>query len=108
MLRRLILVIALTVSGAAAALAAPLAGNVQSTAADTVVVVVKFEKPEWLKLGSPVRVVRVEKNVLIGKSMIIDVADTTITILTPKGKGKNLKPGAGITLDKPRAGMEGC
>ena len=108
MLRRLVFVIILAGIGVAAALAAPLPATVQSTAADTVVVDVKFEKPVWMKEGLPVRVVRVEKDVLIGKSMIIDVADSTITILTPKGKAKNLKPGASITLDKPRAGMTGC
>jgi len=108
MFKRLAFIAVLAGIGAAAALAAPLPANVQSTAADTVVVVVKFEKPEWMKTGLPVRVVRVEKELLIGKSMIIDVADTTITVLTPKGKAKNLKPGAGITLDKPRAGMAGC
>jgi hypothetical protein len=108
MLKRLVFVGILAGLGVTAALAAPLTGKVQSTAADTVVVVVKFEKPEWMKTGSPVRVVRVEKEVVIGKSMIISVADSTITILTPKGKAKNLKPGAGVTLDKPRAGMAGC
>lgn len=108
MLKRLAFVGILAGIGVTAAMAAPLTGKVHSTAADTVVVVVKFEKPEWMKQGLPVRVVRVEKEVVIGKSMIISVADSTITILTPKGKAKNLKPGAGVTLDKPKAGMAGC
>jgi phosphohistidine swiveling domain-containing protein len=108
MFRRLALFIILAAVGAAAATAAPLPCQVQSVAADTVVVNVKFEKPEWMKEGLHLRVVRVEKNVLIGKSMIIGVSDSTITVLTPKGKAKNLKPGADITVDKPRAGMAGC
>ena len=108
MFRRLAFVIILAGIGVAAALAAPLPGKVQSVAADTVVVNVKFEKPEWMKEGLPLRVVRVEKEVVIGKAMIISVTDSTITVLTPKGKAKNLKPGADITVDKPRAGMAGC
>lgn len=108
MFRRLAFVMILAAVGVAAATAAPLPCQVQSVAADTVVVNVKVEKPEWIKEGLPLRVVRVEKNVVIGKSMIIGVTDSTITVLTPKGKGKNLKPGADITVDKPRAGMAGC
>lgn len=108
MFRRLAFVMILAAVGVAAATAAPLPCQVRSVAADTVVVNVQVEKPEWIKEGLPLRVVRVEKNVVIGKSMIIGVTDSTITVLTPKGKAKNLKPGADITVDKPRAGMAGC
>lgn len=108
MLRRLALAVALAGIGTAVALAAPLAGKVQSTAADTVVVVVHFEKIEWVKKGAAVRVVEAEKGAVIGKCMIIDVGDSTLTLLAPKTKAKNLKPGADVKLDKPKAGMTGC
>jgi len=108
MFRRLAFVVILAAVGAAAAAAAPLPCKVHSVAADTVVVNFKAEKPVWIKAGESLRVVRVEKDLLIGKSMIIGVTDSTITVLTPKGKAKNLKPEADITIDKPRAGMSGC
>lgn len=108
MLRRLAFIAVLAGIGVTAALAAPLTGKVQSTAADTVVVVVQFEKIEWVKKGAAVRVVEAEKGALIGKCMIIDVGDSTLTLLAPKTKAKNLKPGAAVTLDKPKAGMTGC
>ncbi len=108
MFRRLAFVVILAAVGAAAATAAPLPCQGNSVAADTVVVNIKGEKPVWIKEGLPLRVIRVEKDVVIGKSMIIGVTDSTFTVLTPKGKAKNLKPGADITVDKPRAGMAGC
>jgi len=108
MFRRLAFVVILTAVGAAMATAAPLPCQVHSVAAETGVVNFKVEKPEWIKEGLTLRVVRVEKEVVIGKSMIIGVTDSTIPVLTPKGKAKNLKPGADILVDKPRAGMAGC
>jgi hypothetical protein len=108
MLRRLALVIILAAIGAATAFAAPLAGKVQSTAGDTLVVVVHFDKVEWVKAGAAARVVAVEKGTLIGKCMIVGVADSTVTMIAPKAKAKALKPGASVTLEKPKAGMAGC
>ncbi len=108
MIRRLALVIILATVAAATAAAAPLAGKVLSTSGDTLVVVVNLDKVEWVKAGAPARVVAVEKSALIGKCMIVGVADSTVTMVAPKAKAKALKPGAGVTLDKPKAGMAGC
>jgi hypothetical protein len=108
MFRRLAIIVALAGIGATAALAAPLTGKVQSTAADTVVVIVNFEKIEWVKKGASVRLVAAEKGAVIGKCVIISAADSTVTLLAPKTKAKGLAPGAAVTLDKPKAGMTGC
>lgn len=108
MLRRLAIVIILVGIGATAALAAPLPGKIQSTAGDTLVVTVKLDKVEWVKPGAPARMVATEKGTLIGKCMIISVSDSTVTLLAPKAKAKTLKPGADVTIDKPKAGMAGC
>ena len=98
----------LVVLAAAAATAAPLPGKVVSTATDTVVVVAHFDKVEWLKVGAPVRLMDADKGALIGKSMVIGVADSTVTLVAPKGKAKTLNPGGAVTMDKPKAGMSGC
>ena len=89
MFRRLAFVIILAGIGVAAALAAPLPGKVQSVASDTLVVVVNLENVEWLVVGKPVRLVDVDnKGALVGKSMVIGVADSTVTLVAPKGKAK--------------------
>lgn len=108
MLRRLAFIVALLVLSSTAALAAPLPGKVRSTAADTVVVTIKIENIEWLKVGAPVRLMDADKGAVVGKSMVIGVADSTVTLVAPKGKAKNLKAGSSVTLDKPKAGMTGC
>lgn len=108
MFRRLAFVIILAGIGVAAALAAPLPGKVQSAASDTLVVVVNLENVEWLVVGKPVRLMDADKGALVGKSMVIGVADSTVTLVAPKGKAKNLKPGSSVTMEKPKAGMSGC
>ncbi len=109
MFRRLAFVIILAGIGVAAALAAPLPGKVQSVASDTLVVVVNLENVEWLVVGKPVRLLDADKKgALVGKSMVIGVADSTVTLVAPKGKAKTLKPGSSVTMEKPKAGMSGC
>lgn len=108
MFRRLVFVVILASLGATAAMAAPLPGKVKSTASDTLVVVVKMENVEWLVVGKPVRLMDADKGALVGKSMVIGIADSTVTVVAPKGKAKNLKPGSSVTMEKPKAGMSGC
>ncbi len=108
MRNRLILAAVLALFAAAAATAAPLPGKVATTAADTVVVIAHFEKIDWLKVGAAVRLMDADKGAVVGKSMVIGVADSTVTLVAPKGKAKNLKAGSAVTLDKPKAGMSGC
>lgn len=108
MLKRLAFVMILAGIGAAAALAAPLPGKVQSTAADTVVVAVKIENVEWLAVGKPVRLMDADKKLLVGKSTVIAIGDSTVTLVAPKGKAKNLAAGSSVTMEKPKAGMSGC
>lgn len=108
MYRRFVLAAMLATLAATAATAAPLPGKVNSVASDTLVVVAQLDKVEWLKVGAPVRLMDADKGALIGKSMVIGVADSTVTLVAPKGKAKNLKPGSAVTMDKPKAGMSGC
>lgn len=108
MFRRLAFVMILAGIGAAAAMAAPLPGKVHSTSADTLVVVVKLENVDWLVVGKPVRLMDADKGALVGKSTVIAIADSTVTVVAPKGKAKNLKPGSSVTMEKPKAGMSGC
>ncbi len=99
MIRRLTLVLALLAVCAAAALAAPIAGKVESTAGDTLVVKFKAEKIDWLKKGTNVKI-------LGGKGMIIAVQDSLVTITTPKAK--EAKAGQEVTFEKAKAAMTGC
>lgn len=108
MFRRLAFVMILAGIGAAAALAAPLPGKVHSASADTLVVVINLENADWVKVGKPVRLMDADKGALVGKSTVIAIADSTVTVVAPKGKAKNLKPGDAVTMEKPRAGMSGC
>ena len=99
MLRRLTLACALLTVFAAVALAAPIAGKVQSTAGDTLVVKFKAEQTDWLKKGTNVKI-------LGGKGLIIAVQDSLVTITSPKAK--EAKAGQDVTFEKAKAAMTGC
>lgn len=99
MLRRLTFTLALLALGVTAALAAPIVGKVQSTAADTVIVKIAGEKIDWIKKGVTVRIQG-------GKGTIIAVGDSTLTIVTPKAK--EMKADSTVTFEKAKAAMTGC
>jgi hypothetical protein len=102
MLRRLVFALALVALGVTVALAAPIVGKVQSTAADTVVLVVKIAKdkvPDWYKEGTKVKIDG-------GKGVIIAVGDTTVTVVTPKAK--EMKKDAEVPFEKAKAALTGC
>jgi hypothetical protein len=99
MLRRLTFTLALLALGVAAALAAPIAGKVQSTATDTVVVKITCAKIDWVKKGINVKIQG-------GKGTIIAVGDSTVTIVTPKAK--EMKADSTVTFEKAKAALTGC
>lgn len=99
MLRRLTFILALLALGVTVALAAPIAGKVQSTAGDTVIVKLGCAKLDWAKKGINVKIQG-------GKGTIIAVGDSTLTIVTPKAK--EMKADSTVTFEKAKAAMTGC
>jgi hypothetical protein len=99
MFKRFLLTAAVSILGAALALAAPVKGKVTSIDGKKVQIELVGEKADWMKKGASVKFKG-------GVGRIVDISDTGITMNSKKAS--DLKVGDEIEIDKGPAMLQGC